>query len=212
MKLSFALFCGVLLLAAGLCAPVTRAQEARSPDGGFFFNAHLNATRLVLEGKDPAGGGGFGLRVGFGLWRVALFADLGGAGFQNDEPVPGTGGLDGPFGLGHVDLGAQLRLTGPHSALVPYLSGALTGRALGFDETDLMLSGTAFALGGGLRYHFSHKVALDVSGAASLGPFTAVDHNGDGHRDEEINVSASVFRLGVGLTVYPFRGRRAPNE
>lgn len=202
MKLFPALLCSVLLLAAGL-PPTARAQEERSPAGGFFFNAHLNATHLGIEEENVAGGG-FGLRVGFGLWRVALFADLGGASFRNDEPVPGTGGLDGPFGLGHIDLGAQLRLTGPSRALVPYLSGALTGRAIGLDEAELMLSGTAFALGGGLRYHFSRKVALDVSGAASLGPFTTVDRNGDGDRDEEIDVDARTLRLDVGLTFYPF--------
>jgi hypothetical protein len=91
---------------------------------------------------------------------------------------------------------------------VPYLTAAVTGRALGADielegeEGDLAYSGGGVTLGGGFQYFFTAPLALNAGVAFTIGDFTKLEFGGEEVPDAP-ELSATGGRVHLGLTWYP---------
>jgi hypothetical protein len=195
---------GVLLaFAAGLAAMPVAAQ--RSTTRGFNIGAHLQGASLTVEDGDPAGGGGFGLRVGYGFNRsLTGYLEADGIVFDVENPE-----LQGEWTMGHFDLGMRYHFANSLRRWVPFLDAALGGRAVsvqdatsdGADVGTVTFSGGAFSLGGGISFFTSEKLAIETLVKFTGGTFEQVDVGNVAVRN--LDIEASSFRFKLGLSWWP---------
>lgn len=188
---------------------------------GFFLQGHLTAAGLEIEDFETDGGGGFGLKVGYGLnpivtlyagIDVAVIEDLDLPGFDlgrrfDDDFRFG----DDEFGYFSLDLGTQLHFGSGRNKLVPYLDLALSYSGIAyevdngfFSDEDVTISGGGASVGAGLKYFISPSVALDLSLTGTVAEYEDVTIDGE-ELHIPLELDASAARLGFGISWYPSR-------
>ena len=210
MKYHYAFY----LIAALLLAPAVTAvaQPVGTPPAakpsnttGLFVQTHFNGNGLTLGDADLERGGGFGLKLGYGIVPlVTLYAGLDVARMETEDHILEEMGKEG-YGLGHFDLGIQLNIGGERSALVPYLDAAFSGRTAALNSAyggKLVYSGGGSSIGGGLKCFVSEVLALDGGVQMTFGGFDEVEVRG---KERQIDLDATTTRVNLGLSWYPFR-------
>jgi hypothetical protein len=204
MRLHLALRAALLAaIAAGTAVSPLTAQ--RSTTRGFTVGAHLQGASLKVEDDDPAGGGGAGLRIGYGLNRCFTLSVVGdGIRFDvvNEE-------FGGDWSMAHVDLGVRYNFANSLRRWIPFLEGAIGGRAVqledatvnGSDAGTLEFSGGSASIGGGVSFFASEKFALETLVKFTGGTFEQVDVGNISVND--LDIDASSFRFKVGIAWWP---------
>jgi len=193
------------LFVLGFLVPVA-ATAQQSTTRGLSLGAHLMATSLTVEEGDPSGGGGLGLRIGYGFNRIVTgFVHLDGStiGIESGSTIIGD------WTLAHAEVGARFHFANSLRRWVPYLEVSAGGRSVsvqdasvnGQDTEDVSFSGGAVTFGGGLSAHLTRKVALDLSLKFTGGQFTKVDLGNVSVNN--LDIDASSFRFGVGFVWWP---------
>jgi hypothetical protein len=200
MRLHLALRAALLAaIAAGTAVSPLTAQ--RSTTRGFTVGAHLQGASLKVEDDDPAGGGGAGLRIGYGLNRsFTLYVEGDGIKFdvENEE-------FGGDWSMAHVDLGVRYNFANSLRRWIPFLEGAIGGRAVqledatvnGSDAGTLEFSGGSASIGGGVSFFASEKFALETLVKFTGGTFEQVDVGNISVNDLDIDASSFRFKVGV---------------
>ena len=208
--------CFTLTIAALLIASTQGFAQTmptpRSNTTGLMLNAHLNGSSLKAEDADMESGGGFGARVGWGFTpMVTAFIGLDAARMKSNE-------LDANYGLGQVDIGAQLNFASSARAWRPFAEAALTGRGVAMDDVLVVDengdvysgkyedSGVGFTLGGGVQYFFSAPWALSTGLSYTFGKFDNPKFDGDEISGVE-SWAASGARFNIGMSWYPMARR-----
>lgn len=202
-RVSAALLGAVVM--ALLAAPAAgSAQE--STTRGLSLGLQVQGISLAVEDGDPAGGGGLGLRAGYGLNRiVTAFFQVDGSRIDVEE----GGSLRGEWGLAHAEVGARFHFANALRNWVPWLEVGVGSRAVQVDDAELdgnrfdrvNFNGGALTLGGGLSAYLSETLALDVSLKWTGGEFTEVDLGEVAVR--RLDIEATSSRFGVGLVWWP---------
>jgi hypothetical protein len=195
----------VLLAAIAAGTAVSPLTAQRSTTRGFTVGAHLQGASLKVEDDDPAGGGGAGLRIGYGLNRsFTLYVEGDGIRFdvENEE-------FGGDWSMAHVDLGVRYNFANSLRRWIPFLEGAIGGRAVrledatvnGYDAGTLEFSGGSASIGGGVSFFASEKFALETLVKFTGGTFEQVDVGNISVND--LDIDASSFRFKVGIAWWP---------
>ena len=193
----------LLALAVGVTATPAAAQ--RSTTRGWNIGAHLQGASLTVEDDDPSGGGGLGVRVGYGFNRnFTGYIEADGITFDIENPE-----LEGEWRMGHVDLGVRYNFANSLRRWIPFLEGAIGGRAVtvedatsdGEDIGKVTFSGGALSLGGGVSVFTSEKFAIETLVKFTGGTFEQIDVGNVSVRD--LDVDASSFRFKVGVSWWP---------
>ncbi len=195
----------LVFLAVALAVWPTSTSAQVSTTRGLSLGGYLQGASLSVEGGDPAGGGGAGLRVGYGLNRtVTLFVRA-----DHSEMDVEDASIVGQWALGHGEFGARFHFANALRRWVPYLEAAAGARTVsvtgaevdGEPEGKVSFTGGAFSLGGGLGVHFNQTLALDLGLIWTGGEFTDIDVGNVSVRGFDID--AQSFRFNLGLTWWP---------
>jgi hypothetical protein len=190
-----------VMLTFAVSMAATPAAAQKSTTRGFSIGAHLQGASLTVEDDDPAGGGGFGARVGYGFnRRFTGYLEVDGIVFDVENPE-----LQGEWAMGHVDLGLRFNFANSLNRWVPFLEGAIGGRAVsvedatsdGEDVGTVTFSGGAFSLGGGISFFTSEKFAIESLVKFTGGTFEQIDVGDVSVRNLDIDASSFRFKLGV---------------
>ena len=193
----------LLALAAGTAATPAAAQ--RSTTRGFNIGANLQGASLTVEDNNPAAGGGFGVRAGYGFNRSFMgYIETDGIVFHAENPE-----LEGEWTMAHVDLGVRYNFANSLRRWVPFLDGAIGVRAVsvadaareGEDVGTVTFSGGALSLGGGLSFFATETFAIETLVKLTGGRFEQVDVGNVSVRD--FDIEASSFRFKVGVSWWP---------
>lgn len=196
-----ALFVFVIMASAAAAPAVAQKSTTR----GFNVGAHLQGASLTVEDDDPAGGGGFGARVGYGFNRnFTGYLEVDGIVFDVENPD-----LEGEWAMAHVDLGLRYNFANSLNRWVPFLEGALGARAVSVDDATsdgedvgtVTFSGGAFSLGGGVAFFASEKFALETLVKFTGGTFEQIDVGDVSVRN--LDIEASSFRFKLGFSWWP---------
>jgi hypothetical protein len=209
----------VITAAAALVATAAGDLAAQTVGAGAPTGVQIGvygvaAPGVSIKGEDIDGevetkfGAGAGLQLGYAFtprWMVFLGADI-------NKQDSGIEGLDGDFGLVHLELGGRYTLAAAGKTL-PYVLASVGSRAIGAEvemdgeKVDMSLSGVAFNVGAGVEHFFSPKMALGADARLGFGKFGKYKVEGNGADiDEDIEVDNSmVTRIRVGLSFYPGR-------
>ena len=189
----------VMLICASMAATPAAAQL--STTRGFSIAAHLQGASLTVEDDDPAGGGGLGVRLGYGFnRRLTGYLELDGIGFDVENPE-----LEGEWAMGHLDLGVRYNFANSLRRWVPFLDAAIGARAVSVEDArsdgeevgTVTFSGGAFSLGGGLSFFTSEKFAIETLMKFTGGTFEQIDVGDVSVRNLDIDASSFRFKLGV---------------
>jgi hypothetical protein len=189
----------MLTFAVSLAATPAAAQK--STTRGLNIGAHLQGASLTVEDDDPAGGGGMGVRAGYGFnRRFTGYLEVDGIVFDVENPE-----LEGEWAMAHVDLGLRFNFANSLNRWVPFLEGAIGARAVsvedatsdGEDVGKVTFSGGAFSLGGGISFFTSEKFALESLVKFTGGTFEQIDVGDVSVRNLDIDASSFRFKLGV---------------
>ena len=202
----------VLAATVGLAASV-QAQHPQQPltSSRFVLNGHSTAALGTSVGDDfgsidTHSGLGAGVEVGYRITpRLLAYAGV-------DIAKQGINevGLDGDFGLTHIEAGARLSFPITGSKLMPYVGGwvgrrSLTTTAEDFETgatSDLSLSGLGAGASGGVQYFVSPSLALD--GGVSLGIGKMGNVKVDGHKEDwGTPNNTTTTRIRFGANWYP---------
>jgi hypothetical protein len=203
MKLNWIL-CSVLITFV-LGATATPAAAQRSTTRGFSIGAHLQGASLAVEDDDPAGGGGLGVRVGYGFnRRLTGYLEVDGIQFDVENPE-----LEGEWAMAHIDLGARYSFANSLNRWIPFLEAALGARAVsvedatsdGEDVGEVTFSGGSFSLGGGVSFYTSEKFAVESLVKFTGGTFEQIDVGDVSVRN--LDIEASSFRFKIGVAWWP---------
>jgi hypothetical protein len=203
MRSTWAIRTALLAIVTSVAAAPAAAQ--RSTTRGFSIGAHLQAASLTVEDGDPAGGGGLGIRAGYGLnRRFMAYFEVDGIAFDVENPE-----VQGEWTLAHVDLGVRYHFANSLRSWVPFLDAAIGARAVsvenatsdGEDVGTLTFSGGAFSVGGGVSFYTSEKFAIETLVKFTGGTFEQVDIGAVSVRN--LDIDASSFRLKLGVTWWP---------
>jgi hypothetical protein len=207
-----------LILAAlaatlGLAAPLhaQRPRAVRPPTARLVINGHSTAALGTSVGDEfgslnTSAGLGGGVEVGY-LVTPRLLAY---AGFDLAKQAIDVVGLDGNFGLTHLEAGARLSLPIPRSKVLPYVGAWVGRRALSTtvsnlvtgERADLSFSGMSVGLSGGMQVFVSPKLALD--GGVSVGIGKLGNIKADGVRqDWGTPDNTTTTRIRFGANWYP---------
>jgi hypothetical protein len=190
-------------IAAGMAAWPAVAQK--STTRGFTLGAHLQGASLTVEDGDPDGGGGFGIRAGYGFNRhFTGYVELDGIVFDVENPE-----LNGEWSMGHGDLGVRFNFANSLRRWVPFLEGAVGVRGVtvndatvnGDEVGDLNFSGGSLSFGGGLSFFASEKFAIETLLKFTGGTFEQVDVGNVSVND--LDIDASSFRFKIGIAWWP---------
>jgi hypothetical protein len=188
-----------LAIVASLAATTAAAQN--STTRGFSVGAHLQAASLTVEDGDAAGGGGFGVRAGYGFNRnFTGYLEADGIAFDVENPE-----LQGEWTMAHVDLGVRYNFANSLRRWVPFLDAAIGARAVsvedatsdGADVGTVTFSGGALSLGGGISFFASQTFAIETLVKFTGGSFEEVEVGNVSVRNLEIDASSFRFKLGV---------------
>ncbi|HET9439045.1 MAG TPA: outer membrane beta-barrel protein [Longimicrobiales bacterium] len=203
MRSTWTLRAVMLALIASVAATPAAAQQ--STTRGFNIGAHLQGASLKVEDDDPSGGGGLGLRVGYGFnRRLTGYLEADGIAFDVENPD-----LEGEWTMAHVDLGLRFNFANSLRRWVPFLDAAIGARAVsvedatsdGEDVGKVTFSGGSFSLGGGISFFTSEKFALETLVKFTGGTFEQVDVGSVSVRD--LDIDASSFRFKLGMSWWP---------
>lgn len=202
---------GFALASLAVVPALAAAQSAPEPTGfdpsntrGFFLNVRSGGYGVGFEGDRDGTGGGFGVRMGYGISdRTTLFAGAEGGNISRGDGFQGLRQGD-DYGLLYLDLGARFHFR-MDTRLVPFLEASVNVLGVWFDNElnqDATYGGAGATLGGGLLYFVTPQVALE--GAALLGGGSLMTSDiGGVERDESIGLAG--VRIQVGVSVYPNR-------
>ncbi len=191
----------VAMLTFAVSLAATPAAAQKSTTRGLNIGAHLQGASLTVEDDDPAGGGGMGVRAGYGFnRRFTGYLEVDGIVFDVENPE-----LEGEWAMAHVDLGLRFNFANSLNRWVPFLEGAIGARAVsmedatsdGEDVGKVTFSGGAFSLGGGISFFTSEKFALESLVKFTGGTFEQVDVGDVSVRNLDIDASSFRFKLGV---------------
>jgi hypothetical protein len=159
-----------------------------------------------VDDGDPNSGGGFGVRVGYGFnRRFTGYVEIDGIAFDS-VANPDFGGN---WSMGHVDLGVRFNFANSLRRWVPFLEGAIGGRAVSVEDIpmngdsvrELSFSGGAASLGGGLSFFATEKLAIETLVKFTGGTFEQIDVGNVSVRN--LDIEASSFRFKIGLAWWP---------
>jgi hypothetical protein len=199
---------GFLLLTT-LAAPAAAAAQTDAPGAGdpshtrgLFLHLRTGGYGIAFHDDRDGTGTGGGVRIGYGLSeRVTLFA-----GFEGGTISEGDGfeGLpeDDDYGLLHLDVGARVHFR-TNQRLVPFLEGGFDVVGVWFDDTqdrEATYGGASAALGGGLLWFASPRVALETSALFNAGALMEAEIGGV---DQDADLGLAGVRLQVGVSYYP---------
>jgi hypothetical protein len=187
------------------------AQNLALPSSRWVLNGHSTAALGTSVGDDFSSidthsGLGAGVEVGYRITpRLLAYAGV-------DIAKQGINevGLDGDFGLTHIEAGARLSFPITGSRLMPYVGGWVGRRSLtttvdDFEtgaSSDLSLSGFGGGASGGVQYFVSPSLALD--GGASLGIGKMGNVKVDGRKEDwGTPNNTTTTRLRFGASWYP---------
>lgn len=195
-----------LASAAALAVLTTLAASAHvaaqsSTTRGFLLGAHLGGGAVSIEGSEYARGGGGGVTFGLGVNRnFTVFLNIDGSSI--DVAADG-GAVEGDWTLGHADLGVRFNFANSLRSWVPYLSGALTARAVSISDiggntgTEGSISGGGFTLGGGIMIYPSQAFAVDISALFTQGQYTTLTVGGTSQTGFDVDSSSNRFSVGI---------------
>lgn len=187
-----------LLVATSLAGqyPGSRAYSSiQSGTTGISLGAYLNGTAARYEDDSTVESGpGIALRLGYGFTpNVEAFAELAGARVRHD-------GFGDRYGVGHFDVGMRYNFGTMAARTRPYLSGALSGRALTIDVVGADMRGAGLSAAGGLRYFFNPALALELNLGltfGSLGEGRIQGGSWESLGDNSLNMLSSRFNVGL---------------
>ena len=201
----------VATVAFAVTAHAQQSQHPVMPSSRWVLNGHSTAALGTSVGDDfgsldTQGGLGAGVEVGYRVTpRLLAYAGLDIAKQGVDEA-----GLDGDFGLTHIEAGARLSFPITGSKLMPYVGGWVGRRSLtttmdDFEtgtSSDLSLSGLGAGASGGVQFFVSPSLALD--GGVSLGIGKMGNVKVDGHTEDwGTPNNTTTTRLRFGANWYP---------
>jgi hypothetical protein len=201
----------VATVAFAVSAHAQQSQHPVMPSSRWVLNGHSTAALGTSVGDDfgsidTQGGLGAGVEVGYRVTpRLLAYAGLDIAKQGIDEA-----GLDGDFGLTHIEAGARLSFPITGSKLMPYVGGWVGRRSLtttvdDFEtgaSSDLSLSGLGAGASGGVQFFVSPSLALD--GGVSLGIGKMGNVKVDGQRqDWGTPDNTTTTRIRFGANWYP---------
>ena len=181
---------------------VSGAAAQASTTRGLHLGVFVEGAQLSIEGDDPSGGGGIGLRVGYGLNRiVTLYLNVDGTAIEVDQ----ADSPNGDWQMAHVDLGARFHFANTLRRWVPFLEAALTARAVGLDDAivgnqdvgRLSFNGAAFTIGAGIAIYLKETLALDIGLLASAGEFNEIEVGAIAVNNLDVDANSSRFRVGL---------------
>ena len=192
-------------------AQAQHSQKPVMPSSRFVLNGHSIAALGTSVGDDfgsidTHGGLGAGVEVGYRITsRLLAYAGL-------DIAKQGINevGLDGDFGLTHIEAGARLSFPITGSKLMPYVGGWVGRRSLtttveDFEagiKSELSLSGLGAGATGGVQLFVSPSLALD--GGVSLGFGKMGNVKVDGHKEDwGTPNNTTTTRIRFGANWYP---------
>jgi hypothetical protein len=207
------LILAVLAASLGLTAPASaqRPRAIRPPSSRWVINGHSTAALGTSVGDaggsiTTATGLGGGVEVGYRVTpRLLAYA-----GFDLAKQAISVDGLDGDFGLTHLEAGARLSFPIARSKAMPYLGAWVGRRSLSTTvdnfvtgaSSDLAMSGLAVGASGGVQVFMSPKLALD--GGVSLGIGRMGNVKVDGQRqDWGTPDRTTTTRIRFGANWYP---------
>jgi hypothetical protein len=192
-------------------AQAQHGQHPVMPSSRWVLNGHSTAALGTSVGDDfgsidTHSGLGAGVEVGYRVTpRLLAYAGL-------DIAKQGINevGLDGDFGLTHIEAGARLSFPITGSKLMPYVGGWVGRRSLtttvdDFEtgtSSDLSLSGLGAGASGGVQFFLSPSLALD--GGVSLGVGKMGNVKADGHKEDwGTPNNTTTTRIRFGANWYP---------
>jgi opacity protein-like surface antigen len=202
MKHSLALVLLAAVLPAFTPAGTTGVQAQLSTTRGFNLGVYLEGAQISVEGEDPSGGGGLGLRAGYGVNRIiTLFLNIDGTAIEVDDPANPSG----DWQMAHFDLGARFHFANTLRRWVPYLEAAISGRAVSLDDArlgseqvgKLTFSGSALTIGGGLSIYLKEALALDIELLGSGGTFNQIDVGAISVSNLDLDATSGRFKVGL---------------
>jgi hypothetical protein len=194
-------FRAALLAAIAVGTATAPAFAQRSTTRGFTLGVHLQAASLTVEDDDPAGGGGAGLRAGYGFNRnFTGYIEADGITFDVDNPDFG-----GEWTMGHLDLGLRYNFANSLNRWIPFLEAAVGGRAVRLENAtvdgdsagELNFSGGALSIGGGIGFFATEKLAIETLVKFSGGTFEQIEVGNVAVNNLDIEASSFRFKLGV---------------
>jgi hypothetical protein len=205
------LLAAVATVAFAVTAHAQQSQHPVMPSSRWVLNGHSTAALGTSVGDafgslDTHSGLGAGVEVGYRVTpRLLAYAGVDIAKQGIDEA-----GLDGDFGLTHIEAGARLSFPITGSKLMPYVGGWVGRRSLtttmdDFEtgaSSDLSLSGLGAGASGGVQFFVSPSLALD--GGVSLGIGKMGNVKVDGHNEDwGTPDNTTTTRLRFGANWYP---------
>lgn len=202
----------VASIAATGAAEAQRQQRPAHLPSRFFINGHSVAafgTSVTPQGRDAlktSTGLGGGIQVGYAITpRLTAYA-----GYEIAKQPVDVFGLEGDFGLSHLEAGAHLSFPIKRSRVLPYVGAWVGRRSLtstlddfqaGTSE-DFSLSGMAIGVSGGMQYFVSPTLALDGGVSLGMGKFGNVKIDHIKQIMPEMNNSTTA-RIQFGANWYP---------
>jgi Outer membrane protein beta-barrel domain len=205
----------IVLAASFVLAGSAQAQREHPtvhPSSRWVINGHSTATlgTSVNDGLDnlkTSNGLGAGVEVGYRVTpRLTTYA-----GFDLAKQAIDVAGLDGDFGLTHLEAGARLSFPLPRSRMLPYVGAWVGRRSLSttvdnFDTgvtSDLSFSGLAAGASGGVQLFVSPKLALDGGLSIGVGKLGHVKVDGQSVPGGETLHNTTTTRIKFGANWYP---------
>jgi len=207
------LMLAVLIGSLGLATPAhaQRPQAARPLSSRWVLNGHSTAALGTSVGNadgsiSTSSGLGGGIEVGYRVTpRLLAYA-----GFDLAKQAIDVAGLEGDFGLTHLEAGARLSFPIARSKAMPYVGLWAGRRSLSttvdnFDtgtSSDLSLSGMAVGASGGVQVFLSPRLALDGGVSLGIGRMGNVKVDGQRH-DFGTPDRTTTTRIRFGANWYP---------
>lgn len=197
-----------LVLALVFALGSGRAAWAQDGDDSYtekwYLHAHLQAQSQDLGNADDVdGGGGFGVRAGYGVSPLAtLYTGLSFSSMSTEAALSEQN-LGDEYGLVTFELGSQFNFR-RGKKWVPFFDAAIIGvaSASNEDDRDVNVSGGGLGVGGGVKYFISPEFALDAGFYSSVGDYSDSDVDGD---SRDISLAFNNGRLAFGFSWYPSR-------
>ena len=204
----------VLVTSFGFAGSVyaQRPRPVAPPSSRWVINGHTTAALGTsvsdeFDNLKTSNGLGAGVELGYRVTpRLLAYA-----GIDIAKQSIDVAGLDGNFGLTHLEAGARLSFPMPHSKVLPYL-GAWVGRrslsttvdnfATGL-SSDLSFSGLTVGASGGMQLFLSPKLALDGGLSMGFGKLGNVKVDGQRQDGGETLNNTTTTRIRFGANWYP---------
>jgi hypothetical protein len=195
----------VLLAALAASTAVSSAVAQRSTTRGFTVAGYLQGASLSVDDGDPDGGGGLGLRAGYGFnRRFTGYVETDAIVFDVANPEFG-----GYWSMVHADLGLRFNFANSLRRWVPFLETAVGVRGVKVDDArvngqsigEVDFSGGALSLGGGISYFPIEKLAIETVVKFTGGKFEKIDVGNVSINN--LDIDANSFRVKLGVAWWP---------